>query len=385
MAEQENPWTILSDDSIERSILTPIDDGDDSETEKKKTTKEEQESGNDDDADTSSGSEYATDEESETSEGSEESTSGDSDDDNPIEYLAKEFSEKGLISIPEGMEIKSEEDLDKAIEYTIQEGIQAYKEQFDPETRSLINFLEMGGTIEDYVNGATTPAVEDYDLSTEDNQKMMYRAYLEATINISDPEKKARKIEHLIDEAELEDSLASEAEEAKNFFIEQRQLEQQALIEEQKERARQEEEQRQHVQQTVVNLIHTLDEVNELPLGSKKDRQELEDYIFKPTVNHTVEDSTGKKRTIKISKYQADKIKYGNSEEARMQMFLFDAVALKKGYKFDDIKKKGVTEHNKTLQQKAAEYRKKKEAELKGHKHEPGSKDTKGYTILEPN
>ena len=382
MTEQNNPWTIVGDDSIEKSILTNLEDVDASETKEK----EETETG-------STGGKTAVSDDFENvgdetkdnpkDEKDEKDTDSDSEDSNPIEYLAKEFSDKGLLTIPEGMDVKTEEDLDKVIEHTIKEGIESYKDQFDPETRSLINYLELGGTVEDYLNGSATPAVEDYDLSSEDNQKIMLRAYLEATINISDPEKKAKKIEHLIDEAELEDSLAAEAEDAKKFFIEQRELEQRALIEEQQERARQEEAQRQHVQQTVVNLIHTLDEVNELSLGSKKDRQDLEDYIFKPTVNHTIEDSNGKKKVIKISQYQSDKIKYGSSEEARMQMFLFDAVALKKGYKFDDIKKKGITEHNKSLKEKAAEYRKQKEAELRGHKNEVGSKDTKGYTILD--
>lgn len=385
MEDSTNPWTILNDDGIEKSILSITED-DNQETEEQKKPKKKEEPEPDDSSDESDDSDDAASEESSSTKvdnNGEESSDDEPEETDVIEYLAKTFSEKGLLTIPEGLEVKSEEDLDKVIEHTINEGIEAYKEQFDPETRSLINYLELGGTVEEYLNGAATPSVEDYDLSDEDNQKTIYRAYLEATINIADPEKKSKKIEKLLDEAELEDTLTTEAEEAKAFFIEQRKYEQEALIEEQKQRQAEEEKQRKHIESTVVNIIHSAEDINELPLGTKKDRKELEDYIFSPTVPHVIEDSNGKKKTIKITQYQADKIKMAESEEVRLKMFLFDAMALKRGYKFDPIKKKGVTEHNKSLQQKAEEYRKKKEAELKGHKVEPGSKAAPGYSIFE--
>lgn len=304
------------------------------------------------------------------------------DDDNVIEYLVKAFSEKGILSIPEGKKVESEEDLDEVISYTIKEGIEAYKDKFEGENRTLIEFLELGGTLEEFIEGSRVPDITNVDLSEKDTQKIIYKAYLESTLNIADPEKKSKKIQKLLDDAEIEETLQDEAEEAKAFFIEQKKEEDANLLKQAAERKKEENEKKEHVFQTVKNLVLTEESINDIPLGSKKDREMLIDWIFTPNVPFEIVEN-GKKKVIKITGYQAEQLKVNKDETIRQKQFLFHALALKNGFDFAPIKKKGVTEHNKSLLEKAENYRKEKEANSKGSKKGFAGTNSKGFTVYD--
>jgi hypothetical protein len=304
------------------------------------------------------------------------------DDDNVIGYLAKTFSEKGILSIPEGKKVESEEDLDEVISHTIKEGIEAYKDKFEGENRTLIEFLELGGTLEEFIEGSRVPDISNVDLSEKETQKTIYKAYLESTLNIADPEKKAKKIQKLLDDAEIEETLQDEAEEAKAFFIQQKKEEDANLLKEAAERKKQEDIQKEHVFQTVKNLVLTEESINDIPLGNKKDREALIDWIFTPNVPFEITEN-GKKKVIKITGYQAEQLKVNKDETIRQKQFLFHALALKNGFDFTPIKKKGVTEHNKSLLEKAENYRKEKEASSKGTKKGLAGKNPTGFTVFD--
>lgn len=374
-------WTILEtdDNPLDKDIKTLEEQQNEQNEENEKDqegSKEENEDNPPNPDDSSDDNEEEKSDEEQSKDDNEE------EDDNVIGYLAKTFSEKGILSIPEGKKVESEDDLDEVIAHTIKEGIEAYKEKFEGENRTLIEFLELGGTLEEFIEGSRVPDISNVDLSEKETQKTIYKAYLESTLNIADAEKKAKKIQKLLDDAEIEETLQEEAEEAKNFFVQKKKEEDAALIKQAEERKKEEEAKKEHVFQTVKNLVLTEESINDIPLGTKKEREVLIDWIFTPNVPFEIVEN-GKKKVIKITGYQAEQLKINKDETIRQKQFLFHALALKNGFDFTPIKKKGVTEHNKSLLEKAEQYRKEKEANTKGTKKGFTGANPKGYSVFD--
>lgn len=118
----------------------------------------------------------------------EDSQEIDEEEENVYTIWAKDLSKNGTIEIPEGFEIKSEEDLQEAVGHTIttyvKEGVEAYKKSLGEESLKFIEFVENGGNPAKYieyksstkVSNLTSEAIAD----DEDLQKKLIGAYLKS-------------------------------------------------------------------------------------------------------------------------------------------------------------------------------------------------------------
>jgi hypothetical protein len=286
----------------------------------------------------------------EEEENEEEEESGEQDtDESPAQYFAKLFAEKGLLTIPEGLDIKDDEDLDKVIEFTIKEGIDQYKASLSEEALKIVEFVENGGAIEDYVSVAQAiPSFENLDISDESNQKELYRQYLTETTKFSEA-----KINKLVEQADEDLELEDNATEAQAYFKEKAAKAKESLVLEQKARNERSIKDREAFIDTTKALIEKETEIYDYPLGDAKKRKELMDYILKPTVPFETADG----RKILITQMQADKHELSQDKDRQYKTFIFEALQLKNKFNLEPVKKKGVTENNSKLKALAEKHK----------------------------
>jgi hypothetical protein len=268
----------------------------------------------------------------------------DSDDENPELYFAEHYSKEGVLSIPEGLTKEDPEYFKKSLEYTIEEGIENYKNSLPDTARDFIEFIKNGGREEDYLEVASNEDYSELNLEEEENQKLIYKAYLEETTSFS-----AEKIKKLVERASEELELEDNSKEAQVFFKEAKLEAKKQLIEAQKVEANNAKQRNDKFISSAKEILEKEKEIFEIPLGTKKEREEIYNYIFKPTEKYTTPDG----RNILITKMQADKMKYTSKPEDRVKTLIFEALNLKKGFDLSSVKNKGVTEHNKKLQELA--------------------------------
>lgn len=142
----------------------------------------------------------------------------------------------GVLKLPEGFEFNEEnpeESLQAAAEFTYQENYRQAQETLlnelqDPFLARLIEHGVNGGSFADLKEFFLTAQQElDYsniDLSKEDNQVRVYKDYLNSTGKFSEA-----RINQLIDLLQEDDELASEAEKARDYFIQESQKKQDNL------------------------------------------------------------------------------------------------------------------------------------------------------------
>jgi len=330
------------DFSVNKKVVTASKDDNEEEEEEdepKKIVKEEE--------DEEEEEELNEEEEDDSDDGSRNTD----DDEAPsaIGELAKYLAEKGLITIPEDLNLEDEDGFDKAIEYTIQEGIEQFKASLGPEASKVFEFLKNGGDIREYAEiMSAVPAVSNLDLSDDENKKTIYKEYLKETTRFSEA-----KINKLIEEAEIDDELEDSAAEAQEYFInKEKELEQKILEQQASVKAKQAEEREMFVSKAK-SIIEKEAEIFDYPLGDKTKRKELTDYILKPTVPYTTPDG----RKILITQMQADKIELQSDKDRQIKAFVFEAVQLKNKFNLDPVKSKGVTENNKRLKEIASKYK----------------------------
>lgn len=124
-------------------------------------------------------------EEVETSEDDEPAAPKNEDDeDEEVEIsfkpLVEALAEKGILNYNTEDEFEdSDEGLENVIINTIKAGIQEYKETLPEVVKELTDFIELGGDIGSYLQAKSNiTTLENFDISSEENQEKVVRAFL---------------------------------------------------------------------------------------------------------------------------------------------------------------------------------------------------------------
>lgn len=234
------------------------DEGEESEEEEEDEQEEEEEE-----------SEETGDDESEDFEFSEYET--------PLTQLVQEELFKEL-----GWELGEDEKFEKVsdlVEYMTEAVTAASEPQFaNEEVKKLDDFVKQGGKLEDYFEKvpAGTLDLDNANIEDEAVQKQVLREYLSTVLGY-----KEDRVERHVKRREDSGDLEEEAEEAVELLKEYKKESQEKLLDAQKNFAEQQKRQQQKFFSDVEESISALDDIRGITL-SKKDKQDLLDYIFKP-------------------------------------------------------------------------------------------------------
>lgn len=287
-------------------------------------------------------------EDEEEEEDENENEKGDEDDnENLVSYMASKWSESGLITIPEGMKIESEDDLDKIIEHTVEEQINSYKNSLPEISKKFISFIEKGGNPSDYLQVATKPDYSTIDPKNDDEKiNVIKELYKRKGLS-------SNRIETLITALEDNEEIDEEFTSAKEFFTAAKEQELEQIAAEQEAQAALRAADNEKRDKTIRDLIKNSDEISDFPIGTKKAKDELTDYIFERNVKYT--DDNG--NSYVITQYQMDKLERQKSENIKFEDIIFDALYTKNKGKLTSVKKKGVTEHSNKFKELSKQYK----------------------------
>lgn len=230
--------------------------------------------------------------------------------------LVEALAEKGILNYNSEEEFEdSDEGLENVIVNTIKAGIQEYKESLPEVVKELTDFIELGGDIGSYLQAKSNiTTLENFDITSEENQEKVVRAFLK-TQEYSEDE---------IDEAikDYQDSLMLDKE-AKRSLTKLKKLaekEESELVERQRVA---EEQQRKEYETYVANLKDTImksENIAGLKLN-ERDRKAFSDYLTKTDRNGETE-------------YAKDLKKDYMNNSIALAYFKF------KNFNFEDIEKK---------------------------------------------
>jgi DNA-binding transcriptional MerR regulator len=276
--------------------------------------------------------------EEEGSDSNEDEESEDADDDGELfDYLGKTLADKGILSLEEGVEIKSEDDIYKGIEETINKGITSWKNSLGEESLRYIDYIEKGGDPAKYIELNAATDYSSISLDTDDNKKEVISAYYKEK-GFSE-----KKISRLIENAEDMEELSEEAEEAKSYFEKQKATAKESLLEAQRIENERRVAEQEKFTTNLEKYIEETQEIRNFPLNSKSQKQEIMDYIFKKDVPFRQNDGS----VVKISQYMSDKIKRNQDTNSKLEDVIFDALVLKHGTA--PISKKTLSDRNRKL------------------------------------
>lgn len=234
----------------------------------------------------------------------EENKKGNEDDDGEepevegvIPTLISSLKDEGIIRIPDDFKIEDDEDsLYKAIKETVKASREEEFNSYDEDTQKYLEFVRNGGNPRDfhryyYNDGAS---FEDFDISTEENQKYIIAEGLRMT-GIDDEEEIKDQLELFEDAGKLESK--SKMYLSKLQKIEKDQKE--TLVAAQKEWAKKQETQRKQEWDSFKDGLFKTEEIAGFKF-TKKMKEDLWEYMTKP------DRKTGK------TKYQIDAEEMGN-------------------------------------------------------------------------
>lgn len=195
--------------------------------------------------------------------------------------LAEFFIEKGIWADFEG---KEELEFTEEIFQQVAEGqakaqvenfLKQEKAQFGETASQLIDFLNSGGKVDDFLSNYNQEVdIVSLDISEEDGQEKVLKEYFKS---LDYPETKIKKqIERLKDEGE--DSFKEEAEFAKEKLVKAIQEERDEIIESQKGYAEERRLQIQNFNKKIVDEIYS----DSLSLADRE-KKELESFFSKPS------------------------------------------------------------------------------------------------------
>jgi len=147
------------------------------------------------------------------------------------------------------------------------------------ELARMDEFVRNGGSIKDYIENTSADIEPDkVDIESYEEQKRIIREHLKTKGYSGD------KIERAIERYEDAGVLKEEAEDALDMLSEYKEQMSEKLLEEQKnQRAALIQEQQKYVE-SVKDEIEALNDIRGIPL-TKREKQELFEYIFKPSKN----------------------------------------------------------------------------------------------------
>jgi hypothetical protein len=192
-----------------------------------------------------------------------------------VDAFADIFVEELDWKFDEGEKPKSIKELVEYMQNVIEEN--STPDYANDDIKALDEFVKQGGDLADYYKKVYTSEVniDTVDLTKESNQKAVIK---ESLRNKGYSE---QRIDKLISRYETSDSLEEEAQDSLEEVKEFREKTKTQLLETQKKQAAVELKQQQDFISSVQKIIDEAKEVRGFEL-SKKEKQELIDYIFKP-------------------------------------------------------------------------------------------------------
>lgn len=280
----------------------------------------------------------------------------------PLKIIAEELKEKGILNIREEDKFDSDDDFINIWKRNKEEGVQElFESKFEnhpqkEKAKALFEYIENGGDIDKFTETYANP-LAFIDLTNEKDQERVVTLKLKSTSRLSE-EKIKEKITKLKDAALLD-------EEAKDSFEELLAIQkenEEFLISQQAELAKQAREQTLKTQNEMREFIQKNDSIKGIDIKSKKDKEALIDYLFKPTV---------KVGNQLVSKYVAD------NENETLEDFMAIVALKAKGLDLKAIEKSlevkvkqdlasKLNKTNKEYARQKGEGRVKEEAILKG-------------------
>lgn len=270
---------------------------------------------------------------------------------NPLKIIAEELQAKGIITLGEEYKIESDEDFLDIFQKNIEQGVQnSFEARFEnhpqkEKAKALFEYIENGGDIDKFTEAYANP-LSFIDLSTEIGQEKVVQMRLKSTTRLSD-DKIKEKITKLKDAALLEEE-AKEAFEEMSLIQKENEI---LTLEQQKEAARLQKEETKKVQDEMREFIRKNDSIKGIiDIKSTKDKQLIEEYLFKPTV---------KIGNQLVSKYVAD------NENESIEDFLAIVALKAKGFDFKKLEKQAEVKVKQKLAEKLNSFSK-DSAKIKG-------------------
>lgn len=268
-------------------------------------------------------------EEDEEEEDESEDSKGDGKDDLPVDEeeedgeleisfkpLVEALAEKGILNFNSEDEFEdSDEGLETVIVNTIKAGIEEYKDTLPEVVKELTNFIELGGDIGSYLQAKSNiTTLENFDITSEDNQEKVVRAFLK-TQDYSEDE---------VDEAikDYQDSLMLDKE-AKRALTKLKKIaekEESELLVRQQEMEQAQRKQYEDYVSTLKDTIAKSENIAGLKLN-ERDKKAFSEYLTKT-------DRSGK------TEYAKDLEKDYMNNSIALAYFKF------KNFNFSDIEKK---------------------------------------------
>lgn len=204
----------------------------------------------------------------------------DSDDADPFIDTINYLAEAGLITYDEDHEYEEEgeELLEKVFSETLEKRYQRdYIDSIPEEYQSIINHLQTGGTLSDWVEAVRPTDFDSINMEDESNQKQLIEDHL--TLTGMDAEDIEERIQELEDLGTLEKAATTAVKYLKkNEAVKVKQYEQE-LEETVSVQKKQQEDALEDFHRTVLST----EDLKGIKLSDKAQRQELFDYITKPT------------------------------------------------------------------------------------------------------
>lgn len=281
--------------------------------------------------------------------GEEPEVDGDDEgDENLAAYIASKWADSGLVSIPEGLDISSEEDLDKVIDHTIQSQIDAYKSKLSNVSQGFIDFVENGGNPADYIQVA---AQKDYSEVEPGNEDSMIEVITEYYKDKGISSKRANTIiEAMQDTDELEDGF----NEAKEYFKNKKEQSLEEMKAAQVAAREQREAQIAQRDEAIRQVIEESETINDFPIKSKKAKEELIDYMYKRDVKYVDEQGN----SMMITQYHKDKLERQKDTKTSFMDIVFDALYTKNKGKLDPLKRTAVSKQSSKFKELSEQYKK---------------------------
>lgn len=189
--------------------------------------------------------------------------------------LASVLSEEGLIDFEDSAELEdTPEVLFNSIKNTVAKEVQTYKDSIPEKAKQIIEFMEKGGSLDDYLNNAQKPFdIKNIDLTVESEQEKVVREYLK--LQDYSPEEIEDTIKDYSESLILEKQAKVAAKQIDKYFdkkeqalLEQAEIENQARV-----------EQYNTYINTISSTIDTADTLAGLPITAAE-KTELKKYIL---------------------------------------------------------------------------------------------------------
>ena len=198
------------------------------------------------------------------------------DEDSTFSPFVEELYNEGVLDFDENEEYNDDiEGFAKIVDYTVSKKVKDKLDSIPPTLREAIRIAEEGGDWLEIVDASSEVDYSHVDMDDEDNYSILIEEYLQ------DQELDSDEIDEMIQSYRESNTLQKQAKMAQKYLIRRRE---QSILEatnRQNEAIKAKQRQAEEVQNNIKSKILSLDEIAGFEI-SKKEKQNLIDYIFKP-------------------------------------------------------------------------------------------------------